>query len=205
MGKEDLTDEEFDIILDELRGETISNRWEAVDVREHSDDNESIEEWATKNIESKEEQLEKKSIDSKKSGFSYLDKSLYKVRYRYAEKYSSGKSRQFCRIMMSRSNRGVVYRVEDIDKASNAGVNKSFGHKGKAYDLFRFKGGVNCGHRWEEVLYRLKSKTMKKVIQNYDEVDKIPKSYAPTPRGYKDAEKAPKDMPNNGHHPNYKG
>jgi hypothetical protein len=46
---------------------------------------------------------------------------------------------------------------------------------------------------------------MKKVIQNYDEVDKIPKTYMPTPRGYKDAAKAPKDMPNNGHHPNYKG
>ena len=106
--------------------------------------------------------------------------------------------------MMSRSGRGVVYRIEDIDKASNAGVNKSFGHKGKAYDLFRFKGGVNCGHVFEEVLYRLKSKTMKKVIQNYDEVDNIPKSYTPTPRGYKDARKAPKDMPNNGHHPNYK-
>ena len=205
MSKEDLTDEEFDIILDELRGETISNRWEAVDVREHSEDNESIEDWAVKHIESKEEKLEKKSIDSKKSGFSYLDKSLYKVRYRYSEKYSSGKSRQFCRIMMSRSGRGVVYRIEDIDKASNAGVNKSFGHQGKPFDIFRFKGGVNCGHVWEEVLYRLKSKTMKKVIQNYDEVGKIPKSYAPTPRGYKDAKIAPKDMPNNGHHPNYKG
>ena len=205
MSKEDLTDEEFDIILDDLRGETISNRWEAVDVREHSEDNESIEDWAVKHIESKEEKLEKKSIDSKKSGFSYLDKSLYKVRYRYAEKYSSGKSRQFCRIMMSRSGRGVVYRIEDIDKASNAGVNKSFGHQGKPFDIFRFKGGVNCGHVWEEVLYRLKSKTMKKVIQNYDEVDKIPKSYSPTPRGYKDAKIAPKDMPNNGHHPNYKG
>lgn len=204
LSKEDLTDEEYDIILDELRGETISNRWEAVDVREQSDDNESIEDWAVKHIQSKEEKLEKKSIDSKKSGFSYLDKSLYKVRYRYAEKYSSGNSRQFCRIMMSRSGRGVVYRIEDIDKASNAGVNKSFGHKGKAYDLFRFKGGVNCGHVFEEVLYRLKSKTMKKVIQNYDEVDNIPKSYTPTPRGYKDARKAPKDMPNNGHHPNYK-
>ena len=204
LSKEDLTDEEYDIILDELRGETISNRWEAVDVREYSDDNESIEDWAVKHIQSKEEKLEKKSIDSKKSGFSYLDKSLYKVRYRYAEKYSSGNSRQFCRIMMSRSGRGVVYRIEDIDKASNAGVNKSFGHKGQNYDLFRFKGGVNCGHRWEEVLYRLKSKTMKKVIQNYDEVDNIPKSYTPTPRGYKDARKAPKDMPNNGHHPNYK-
>lgn len=201
LSQEDLTDEEFDIILDELRGEKISNRWEAVDERELSSENEDIEEWAAKNIESKEQQLEKKSIDSKKSGFSYLDKSLYKVRYRYNEKYSSGKSRQFCRIMMSRSGRGVVYRLEDIDKASRAGVNKSFGHKGKAYDLFKYKGGVNCGHYWSEVLYRLKSKTMKKKIQNYDEVSSIPKSYTPRPAGHKEAKKAPKDMPNNGAYP----
>jgi hypothetical protein len=204
LSKEDLTDEEFDIILDELRGETISNRWEEVDSREYSEDNDDIEAWASNLIESKQENLEKTSIDSKKSGFSYLDKSLYKVRYKYDAKYSSGKSRQFCRIMMSRSGRGVVYRIEDIDKASNAGVNKSFGHKGKPYDLFRFKGGVNCGHVWKEVLYRLKSKTMKKDIRNYKEVDDIPKTYKPTPRGYKDARKAPKDMPNNGHHPNYR-
>lgn len=204
MSKEDLTDEEFDIILDELRGETISNRWEEVDSREYSEDNDDVEAWASNLIESKQENLEKTSIDSKKSGFSYLDKSLYKVRYKYDAKYSSGKSRQFCRIMMSRSGRGVVYRIEDIDKASNAGVNKSFGHKGKPYDLFRFKGGVNCGHVWQEVLYRLKSKTMKKDIRNYKEVDDIPKTYKPTPRGYKDARKAPKDMPNNGHHPNYR-
>jgi len=205
LSKEDLTDEEFDLILDGLRGETISNRWEEVDSREFSDDNDDIEAWANNLIDSKQENLEKKSIDSKKNGFSYLDKSLYKVRYQYDSKYSSGNSRQFCRIMMSRSGRGIVYRVEDIDKASNAGVNKSFGHKGKAYDLFRFKGGVNCGHVWQEVLYRLKSKTMKKDIRNYKEVDDIPKTYKPTPRGYKDARKAPKDMPNNGHHPNYKG
>ena len=204
LSKEDLTDEEFDIILDELRGETMSNRWEAVDERELSEENEDIEEWATKHIESKEQKLEKRSIDSKKSGFSYLDKSLYKVRYKYNEKYSSGKSRQFCRIMMSRSGRGIVYRLEDIDKASRAGVNKSFGHKGKAYDLFKYKGGVNCGHYWSEVLYRLKSKTMKKKIQNYDEVSSIPKSYAPRPAGHKKAKVAPKDMPNNGHHPNFK-
>jgi len=204
LKQEDLSDEEFDIILDELRGEKISNRWEEVDAREYSSENENIEEWATKNIESKEQQLEKRSIDSKKSGFSYLDKSLYKVRYKYSQKYSSGKSRQFCRIMMARSQRGVVYRIEDIDKASRAGVNRSFGHKGRAYDLFKYKGGPNCGHFFSEVLYRLKSKTMKKKIQNYDEVKSIPKSYKPTPAGHKKAKVAPKDMPNNGHHPNFK-
>ena len=201
LSKEDLTDEEFDLILDELRGEKISNRWEEVDSREYSEENESIEEWAVKNIESKEEQLAKSSIDAKKGGFSYLDKSIYKVRYRYEEKYSSGNSRLFCRIMMNRSNNNVVYRLEDIDKASRAGVNKKFGHKGQSYDLFRFKGGKNCGHLWTEVLYRLKSKTYKKVIQNYEEVDDIPKSYKAKPRGWQDAKKAPKDMPNGGAYP----
>ena len=48
----DLTDEEFDIILDELRGETMSNRWEEVDAREYKDDNESEEEWASRLIQS---------------------------------------------------------------------------------------------------------------------------------------------------------
>lgn len=202
--KPELTDELGENILEFLEGEVLSEKWEEVDSREYSEENESIEDWANTMIESKEQKLEKKSINSKKSGFSILDKSLYKVRYKYAEKYSSGKSRAFCRIMMDRNASNIVYRLEDIDKASREGVNKSFGHKGQAYDLFKYKGGVNCGHYWEEVLYRLKSKTMKKVIQNYDEVDSIPKSYKPTPRGWKDAKKPPKDMPNNGHHPNYR-
>ena len=50
LSKEDLSDEDFDVILDELRGETMSNRWEAVDVREQNDENENIEDWAVKHI-----------------------------------------------------------------------------------------------------------------------------------------------------------
>jgi len=104
----------------------------------------------------------------------------------------------------------MVYRIEDIDAASNKGVNKKFGHKGKAYDLFRFKGGVSCGHYWSEQLYRLKKKTNGKYIEKSDkikdfvEVDNIPKTYQPKPKGWRDSKKAPKDMPNQGHHPNYK-
>ncbi len=84
-----------------------------------------------------------------KGDFSVLDKSYYKVRYRYAEKYSSTKTRTFCKALMARN---MVYRIEDIDAASDKGVNESFGHKGKKYDLFRWKGGVNCGHYWAEQL-----------------------------------------------------
>ena len=174
-----------DDMLDALEGDSISDEWELVDEREASDENESIEDWANGKIKEKLSIIKKFAdvIKSKPNGFSVLDKSFYKVRYKYAEKYSSGNSRKFCKNMMSRSSKGVVYRLEDIDKASREGVNKSMGHKGQSYDLFKYKGSVNCGHFWNEQLYRLKKKTEKgtKYISKYDETNSIPKSYKPRP------------------------
>jgi len=210
MAKE-FSDEEGDAMLDLLNGEMIDEEWEEVDAREASDENMSDEEWATGMIKPKENLAQKlaKAITSKPSGFSYLDKSYYKIRYRYAEKYSSKDSREFCKTMMKRASGGVVYRLEDIDKASRDGVNKSHGHKGEPYDLFKYKGGVRCGHVWEQVLYRLKKKTdgtfrdKSDKIGQYEEKDSIPKTYIKKPRGTKESEIAPKDMKNEGHHPNY--
>ena len=195
-----------DEMLDALDGEDISDEWELVEKREYSEENESTEDWASKLIKEKKTGLQKLAdfIKSKPNKESKLDKSFYKVRYEYSEKYSSGNSRNFCKTMMGRTSKGVVYRKEDIDQASFSGVNKSFGHKGNNYSLFKFKGGVNCGHYWSENLYRLKSKT-EKYISKGKEVDSIPKSYTPKGEEYRTSEIAPKDMPNNGHHPNYKG
>ena len=200
---EDFNDEEM---LDALDGEDISDEWELVEKREYSEDNESVEDWANSLVKEKKTGLQKLAdfIKSKPNGESRLDKSFYKIRYEYSEKYSSGNSRNFCKTMMSRTDKGVVYRKEDIDQASFQGVNKSFGHKGNSYSLFKYKGGVNCGHFWNENLYRLKSKT-EKYISKGKEVDSIPNSYTPKGEEYNKAEIAPKDMPNNGHHPNYKG
>lgn len=201
-----------DEMLNILEGEPISEEWELVEKREYSEDNESVEDWANRLIKEKKTSLQKLAdiIKSKPSAKSSLDKSFYKVRYEYAEKYSSGNSRKFCKSMMSRTGRGVVYRKEDIDQASFQGVNKSFGHKGQNYSLFKFKGGVNCGHFWNENLYRLKKKTdgtyrEDKSLASSEEVTKIPKSYIPKGEEYTKSKIAPKDMPNNGHHPNYKG
>jgi len=195
-----------DEMLDALDGEDISDEWEIVEKREYSEENESTEDWASKLIKEKKTGLQKLAdfIKSKPNKESKLDKSFYKVRYEYSEKYSSGNSRNFCKTMMGRTSKGVVYRKEDIDEASFQGVNKSFGHKGNNYSLFKFKGGVNCGHYFSENLYRLKSKT-EKYISKGKEVDSIPQSYTPKGEEYNKAEIAPKDMPNNGHHPNYKG
>jgi len=200
---EDFNDEEM---LNELDGEEISNDWELVEKREYSENNESVEDWAGSLVKEKKSTLSKLAdfIKSKPNDKSKLDKSYYKVRYEYSEKYSSGNSRDFCKTMMTRTDKGVVYRKEDIDQASFSGVNKSFGHKGNNYSLFKYKGGVNCGHYWSENLYRLKSKT-EKYISKGKEVDSIPNSYIPKGEEYSTSEIAPKDMPNNGHHPNYKG
>ena len=207
----DFTDKEGEQILDNLEGEEVDENWELVDERAFKNENGDLDEWIEE-IDNKKSKLRKLAdvIKSFPSRSSQLDKSIYKVRYKYSQKYSSGNSRDFCKTMMGRTNRGVVYRLEDIDKASRAGVNKKLGHKGQSYDLFKFKGGVNCGHYWSEQLYRLKKKKdgsyyEDKALSSSEEVESIPKSYKPTPRGRQQAKIAPKDMPDNGHHPNYKG
>ena len=207
----DFSDKEGEQILDHLEGEEIDKNWELVDERAFKNENGDLDEWIEE-IDNKKSKLRKLAdvIKSFPSRSSQLDKSIYKVRYKYSQKYSSGNSRDFCKTMMARTNRGVVYRLEDIDKASREGVNKKLGHKGQSYDLFKFKGGVNCGHYWSEQLYRLKKKKdgsyyEDKALSSSEEVESIPKSYKPTPRGRQQAKIAPKDMPDNGHHPNYKG
>jgi hypothetical protein len=215
----DFDDEQM---LNSLDGETIDAEWELVEKREYSEGNEDVDTWANKLIKEKKTGLQKLAdfIKSKPSDSSFLDKSFYKVRYEYSEKYSSGKSRLFCKNMMQRTSSGVVYRKEDIDQASFQGVNNSFGHKGQNYSLFKYKGGVNCGHFWSENLYRLKTKTdgtfvEDKALSSSEEVDSIPNSYKPKGAEYKESKIAPKDMTGNnknGHHPdwiaqhpNYKG
>ena len=206
MSKGDLSDEQFEEIENGLEGESIDDEWELVEKREYDEKAEDIETWANRLVKEKKTALQKLAgfVKSAPNKESKLDKSYYKIRYEYAEKYSSGKSRKFCKNMMSRTAKGVVYRKEDISEASFSGVNKSFGHKGQNYSLFRFKGGVNCGHFFNENLYRLKSKT-EKYISKGKEVNDIPSSYTPKGKEYKEAKIAPKDMANNGHHPNYKG
>jgi hypothetical protein len=72
------------------------------------------------------------------------------------------------------------------------------------YSIFKYKVVVNFGNFFKEQLYRLKSKT-EIYISRGKKVDDIPKSYTPKGEEYRKAKIAPKDMKDNGHHPNYKG
>jgi hypothetical protein len=207
----ELSDDEFDNVIDNLNPQLIDDEWEVVDERDQGSE-EEYEKWANRLIKKREDFAD--YIDSKPSGFSYLDKSYYKIRFKYVvgsrKAKKTGSSRKFCIKMMDRTYDGKVYRIEDIDKASREGVNKQLGHKGRAYDLFKFKGGVYCRHKWVEVLYRLKKSTkivdgeMPENIGDYKTVSDIPSSYKPTPRGIKDSKIAPVNMPNQGHYPGVK-
>ena len=208
----ELSDDQFDIILNNLEGEQINtDEWEVVDEREQGT-GDDYEEWADRFIQ-KREDFAVNEIKSNEDKFSYLDKSYYRVRFKYAvgsrkPKKTGNKSRPFCENMMRLSRGGFVYRIEDIDIASRDGVNKQLGHKGRSYDLFKFKGGVYCRHKWNEVLYRLKKGTELKDGQSLDDdykkVSSIPKSYVRKPKGLEDSKIAPVNMPNQGHYPGVK-
>jgi hypothetical protein len=207
----ELSDEQFNGILDNLEGEQIdSEEWEVVDEREQGNE-ESYEDWADRLIQ-KKENFAVNEIKSNEDKFSYLDKATYRVRFKYAvgsrKPKKTGSSRPFCENMMRLSRGGFVYRIEDIDKASQSGVNKQLGHKGKKYDLFKFKGGIYCRHKWNEILYRLKKGTElrdgQSLDNDYNKVDSIPKSYVRNPKGIKDSKIAPVNMPNQGAYPGAK-
>lgn len=205
-----LSDEDKDHLLENLEGEVIDlDEWELVDKREVDEENESVEDWANKLIKPNKSALTKladfvKSYPNKNSS---LDKDIYKVRYSYeriAKAMKTGsKSRDFCKRMETRTARGVVYRKEDIDQASFQGVNNSFGHKGQNYSIFRFKGGPNCYHFWQENLYRLKKKTdgsyyKDKSLSSSEEVNSVP--YSVNPKGNADSKKAPINRTDKGYY-----
>ena len=68
------------------------------------------------------------------------------TKYRYA---GPPAERNYCKAML-RMNK--LYTKEEINQMSFRGLNKGFGHNGRNYSIFNYKGGVNCKHYWEEVL-----------------------------------------------------
>lgn len=86
------------------------------------------------------------------------DTKLWKIRYEYvigtSKSHDGKKSRAFCTKMISLAKSGRLFRKEDIDKMSAAGVNGEFAHSGGKYDIFLYGGGVNCYHRWERRIFK---------------------------------------------------
>ena len=197
----DFTDEEGKQFLKHLAecGELIDlNEWELVE--ECEVDNYDNEENFTKVNQA----LDSYADPDQKSK---LDAGLYKVRYRYST-WISEKSREFCREMVRLSKGGIVWRYEDIQEMSTAGVNGQFAEQGKTtYNIFRYKGGVNCHHFWMRAIYKRKRQGGKFLPnEGMDNEVKIAvrkaerEGFSPMDRtvGYNDAKKPMKDFPNGG-------
>ena len=72
------------------------------------------------------------------------------TRYVYAGD-TSEKSRPFCKQMIAANK---IYRKEDIIQMSNRIVNEGWGPRGvDLYNIWFYKGGGNCHHRWNKRVY----------------------------------------------------
>jgi hypothetical protein len=79
-----------------------------------------------------------------------IDGARFITRYRYDGGLSSN-SRDFCKKMVSANK---VYRKEDIEQMSTKVVNAGFGVGGSnTYDVFLYKGGARCKHKWTRVTF----------------------------------------------------
>lgn len=79
-----------------------------------------------------------------------IDGIRFITRYVYAGE-TSKKSRKFCQKMIDANK---IYRKEDILRMSEQAVNKGFGIEGADnYDIWHWKGGKFCHHRWNKQVY----------------------------------------------------
>jgi hypothetical protein len=203
---------ELEEILTEVDKNQLSDEWVIVDQREVSDDEELLDTHlidAELNLEAKTTFLSRlinliqtgspkpklKSSQDKKVG----DLKYFKVRYRYTG--NKAPDREFCKAMMAKQER--LFRKEDIDEMSRRAVNPGFGEGGaNTYDIFRFKGGARCHHKFERVTFML---DLNKIEDGYKEIG----TRAAEIKGYKvtnpyEVSIYPNNLPLKGFSPNNK-
>jgi hypothetical protein len=144
-------------------GEDEDEDWELLDSREVNYDEEEeldaqVLEWE-KSMQPKTSLLSKlynlvSTGTARGNASSEQDKQVkdkfFKVRYKYTG--NPNPERDFCKAMMARKNR--IFRKEDIDMMGSKIVNAGFGEFGAdTYDIFKYKGGPRCHHKWERRTY----------------------------------------------------
>jgi hypothetical protein len=132
-----------------------------------------------------------------------IDGIKFLTRYVYAGE-TTAKSREFCVKMNSAKK---IYRKEDILNMSAVAVNKGWGPKGApTYDIWLYKGGGDCHHRWNKRVYAtfsgkaidVNSKELKQVaVRKAEKLGYVVKN---NPK----VSTLPKDMPYNGFLPTNK-
>lgn len=203
---------ELDAILATVDENQLTDEWSEVDARDAGDNDDELD-LALLDAESKYEPKQsllskvfnfvqtgnpkekQKSAQDKKVG----DLKYFKVRYRYTGNKTP--DRDFCTAMMAEQSR--LFRKEDISEMSRRAVNPGFGEGGKnTYDIFKFKGGPRCHHKWERVTFMLNLDAIEK---GYDKIG----TRAAEIKGYKvtnpyEVSIYPNNLPLKGFSPNNK-
>lgn len=132
------------------KGEVVDlEEWDLLDEREAGTHSEAIAEH--ERFQQIELSVAGYAEGDKKSRWG--DSGLYKLRYAYSKNITTD-SRDFCKEMVALSNLGYVFRYEDITKMSNDGVNGEFAPENEStYDIFEWKGGCFCHHKWIRQIY----------------------------------------------------
>lgn len=137
---EDIANAVLDSLKDKGEDENL-DEWELIDSRPANEYDDIINK--SLNLAS--------VVSSSPSKTSEQDTSILKVRYVY--KGSNNPEREFCQKMVSANK---VYRKEDLDKESSD--NSKLSPKGEStYNIWLYKGGVNCKHFWERRVYLRKN------------------------------------------------
>jgi hypothetical protein len=203
---------ELDAILATVDENQLTDEWSEVDARDAGDNDDELD-LALLDAESKYEPKQsllskvfnfvqtgnpkekQKSSQDKKVG----DLKYFKVRYRYTGNKTP--DRDFCVAMMAEQSR--LFRKEDIAEMSRRAVNAGFGEGGKnTYDIFKYKGGARCHHKWERVTFMLNLDAIEK---GYDKIG----TRAAEIKGYKvtnpyEVSIYPNNLPLKGFSPNNK-
>jgi len=192
------------------KGEQLGEEWVLIDETEvdvESEEDLDAEIESLNNPKKKELSLIQKlatAITGRPNAKSSQDENVDGIRFITRYKYSGAESgeREFCNKMLSADK---LYRKEDIVNTNSNFVNAGQGHKGLPYDLFLYKGGVNCKHKWLRQTY-VSFDNVKIDVTNPNatqiSTNKAEK-YGYRVRNPKEVAMTPYDMPNHGHHPDY--
>jgi hypothetical protein len=190
------------------KGEILGSEWILIDENEVDLELESKldAEIEALNNNKKPSLLQKlaSTITGRPNAKSEQDKNIDGIRFITRYKYSGAETgeREFCKKMLSADK---LYRKEDIENTKSNDVNFGQGHNGENYNLFLYKGGVNCKHKWLRQTYV--SFDNIKIDVNNPNATKIStnkaEKYGYRVRNPKEVAMIPFDMPNHGHHPNY--
>ena len=193
------------------KGEDLGSEWVLIDETEVDLETENDLDAEIDSLNNPKEKLsfiEKlaTAITGRPNSKSSQDKNVDGIKFITRYKYSGAEvgEREFCNKMLKANK---LYRREDIEDTDSNEVNAGHGHKGQNYNLFLYKGGVNCKHKWLRQTY-VSFENIKIDVNNPNatqiSTNKAEK-YGYRVRNPKEVSMTPYDMPNHGHHPDYKG